>query len=77
MSTDTPRAPRMSLAEARAILNGDRPATTEETGWATGVVLARLDDIDRRAAQVRGELKPHARPVEVVDFLLAQPEETT
>lgn len=39
---------------------------------AARLVTARLDTLDRRAAQVRGGLKPYASPVEIVDFLLAE-----
>jgi hypothetical protein len=65
----------MELREARDVLLNCRPVDDRTLGEAIGVVLARLDEIESRARQVRGGLKPYARPVEVVDFLLAEPGE--
>jgi hypothetical protein len=45
----------------------------EVPGWMLHALTLRLDAIDRRGQQIRGGLKPHARPPEVVDFLLAEP----
>ena len=64
----------MDLDEARTVLrtfvDGGLAVGTRS---AVGLVLARLDDIDSRARQVG--LKPYATPVEIVDFLLAEPME--
>lgn len=35
-------------------------------------VRTRLSQIETRAQQVRGGLKPYARPVEIVDFLMGE-----
>lgn len=39
---------------------------------AVTVVLARLSQIETRAQQIRGGLKPYARPVEIVDYLMGE-----
>lgn len=66
----------MDLAEARQHLRALRDAgtfDTHDTPVAAMLVLEHLAAIDRRAAQVRGGLKPYARPPEIVDYLLAEP----
>lgn len=64
----------MNLNEAREIVRTHSGTVAEqaEAGWLLHV---RLGEIERRAQQIRGGLKPYARPPEVVDFLLAEPEE--
>lgn len=63
----------MELEEALSVLGalvdaGRHPEADE----AYRVVLARLDTIERRVQQIRGGLKPYARPVEVVDYVMGE-----
>lgn len=66
----------MELAEARAFaadLGEHLCDSCTSCDDAIRTLAARLDEIDRRAQQIRGGLKPYARPPEIVDFLLATP----
>jgi len=62
----------MDLDEARGVArcpDGRRLAEMQEAAW---MLLVHLDTLDTRARQVRGGLKPYARPVEVVDYLMGE-----
>lgn len=62
--------PRMTLAEARAVLGGDVSATVAEQGYAAGIVLARLDEMERRARQAHVVFALYGRAAEVAQWIL-------
>lgn len=69
---EEPEAP-MSLDQARRVLaHGGAGHSLLEVVEASEVVLTYLEAIDRRAEQIRGGLKPDARPREIVAYLLGE-----
>lgn len=64
----------MELDEARAFARDEENrCCSHHASEALAALADRLDEIDRRAQQVRGGVKPYARPPEIADFLLATP----